>query len=242
MTWGRALPVIAVSFVFDALRSFFGMFWLFGPALAAAYCDTALSDTLATWTFGLLGAKTAATACAAGATVAGSLLSAPLIIFGTVMGMAIGLFGWLTVGLVLMMTNSRIFTEHAGHSLMAIIGLGVSELPLIGALPALTGTTWKMYHSQIKADKEAMEKYEKKNAATNLQERRQQAAELMQIQESRLDQVQQQNAAQEEMYGEEQEDSESEDEQTNVIRFPSERTYGSAVRKQNIPDELREAA
>ncbi len=234
MTWGRARPVLAISFVFDALRLFFEMFWFFGPALAAAYCTSVASGTLATWTFGSLGTKAAAAACSTVAAAGGSLLSAPLIIFGTVMAMAVGLFGWLTVGLVLMMTNSRIFTEHSGHSLMSIIGLGVSELPLIGALPALTGTTWKMYHAQIKTDAEAMKKYEKENAAAKLQERRQQAAELMQIQGARLNQVQQQDA--------EQEDDESEGMQTNVIRFPSERAYGSAVGKQNIPDEMREAA
>ena len=181
MTWGRALPVLAASFVFDALRSFFGMFWLFGPALAAAYCTAVVSGTLETWTFGLLGTKTAAAACTVAGAAAGSLLSAPLIIFGTVMAMAVGLFGWMTIGLVIMMTNARIFKEHAGHSLLSIVGLGISELPLIGALPALTGTTWRMYHTQIKTDEKAMEKYEKENAAEQLQERREQAAELMQF-------------------------------------------------------------
>ncbi len=217
MTWTKALPVIAISFVFDALRSFFGMFWLFGPALAAAYCTAVASDTLATWTFGLLGTKTAAAACATSAAAVGSLLSAPLIIFGTVMGMAVGLFGWLTIGLVIMMTNARIFKEHAGHSFLFIFGLGLSEVPLIGALPALTGSTLRMYHTQIKSDKEALKKYEKGNADAQLQERREQAAELMQNQNMQLAQAAQQAEVDNE-------------------------TYAEAERAEEIPDELREAA
>lgn len=220
----KASPILAVCLVFDAARSFFGMFWFFGPALAAAYCTTATSNTLATWTFGLLETKAAAAICATGAAAAGSLLSAPLILFGTVMGMAVGLMGWLVIGLVIMMTNARIFKDHAGHSFLFIFGLGLSEIPLIGVLPALTGSTLRMYHTQIKSDKESLRKYVAENANTQLQERRQQSAEMTQLQEARLNQIQQQNAAQEEMDDEEQSENEE-----------------SAVRGENIPDELREA-
>lgn len=243
MTWGKAVPALAIAGIFDALGFLFGMFWLFGPALAAAYCTAVAGETLATWTFGLLGTKTAGAACAAGAMAAGSLLSEPLIMFGTAMAMATEFFGWLAIGFVLMMTNARIFKEHPSHSFLFGASLGLSEIPLIGSLPVLTGATVRMYYSQIKKDKEILEKHKKESANTQLQDRRQRAAELMQIQESRLNQAQQQNAAaQEEMYGEKQEDGGSEDGKTNVIRFPSEKVYGSAVRRQNIPDKLRKAA
>ncbi len=180
MTWGKAAPVLAISAIFDALGFLFGMFWLFGPALAAAYCTAVAGETLATWTFGLLGTKTAAAVCTAGAATAGSFLSEPLIIFGTVMAMATELFGWLTIGLILMMTNARIFKEHQSHSLLFVSSLGLSEIPLIGSLPALTGATIKMYHAQIKKDKEILLKHKKESANAQLQERRQQAAKLMQ--------------------------------------------------------------
>lgn len=239
----KASPVLAVCLMFDAARLFFGIFWFFGPALAAAYCTSEVGGTLAKWTFGVLGTKTAAAVCTTGAAAAGSLLSAPLILFGTVMSMAVGLMGWLVIGLVIIMTNSRIFKDHAGHSFLFIFGLGLSEIPLIGALPALTGSTLRMYHTQIKNDKESVKRYATEHAAAQLQERRQQATEMVQLQQTRLNQIQRQNAEREEMYDEEQSENEASAEvSAEVLHFPSKRTQKEVSKKSNIPDEVREAA
>lgn len=208
MTWAKALPVLAVSFVFDALRFLFEQFWFFGPALAAAYCTAQASGAVAKWTFGLLGAKTAAAACTAGAAVAGTFLSEALVAFGIVMAMAVGLFGWLVVGLILMMTNSRIFKQHPGHSLWLVSSLLISELPLIGSIPAFTITIIKLYRTQIRNDKEDMEKYEKENAAAQLQERQRQSAEIMHARNMQLMQAQEQEVIDEERYNEEAADEE----------------------------------
>lgn len=173
MTWAKALPILAIGFVFDALRFLFEQFWFFGPALAAAYCAAKTSDVAIIG--GLL-----EKACVAGAATLGYFSGPELTVFGFVMAMAIGLLGWLTVGLALRMTNARIFKEHPGHFLWFIFSFGIAETPIIGAFPAFTSIILKMYYAQIKKDKESLRKYANENAAAQLQERRQRAAEHMQ--------------------------------------------------------------
>lgn len=176
----KASPVLAVCFVFDAVRFVFEQFWFFGPALAAVYCTANVGGVVSTWSAGLLGTKTAAAVCGASATVVGSLGAPAIAAFGVVMAIAVGLFGWMTAGLMLMMTNARIFKENEGHALWFGFSLLISEVPIIGSLPALTGVTVKMYSTQIKKDKESLKKYEKETAAARLQEQNQQTAYLMQ--------------------------------------------------------------
>lgn len=189
MTWTKALPILAISLIFDAVRLLFEMFWFFGPALAALYCTIQGSGT-AVGAFA--GVTAVATICGGVAGVAGFFGAGAIEAFGVIMAIAVGLLGWMTVGLILIMTNARIFKENAGHSLWFIGSLLISEVPIIGALPALTGTTLKMYHAQIKKDKKALVAYEKRHADEQLQERRQQAAELMQSRDA--------EQAQEEIY------------------------------------------
>lgn len=213
MTWMRALPIIAVCFVFDALRFFFGLFWFFGPALAAVYCTSEVSSILESSTFGLLGAKTSAVACSAVIGVAGYLGEPIFAAFGIIMAMVIGLFGWLTVGLALMLTNARIFKEHDNHALKLVVSLFISQVPIINSLPALTGTMVHMYHSQIKKDGESLQKYKKENADAQLQERRQRALQLMQARSAHI----------------------AESEAADTER------YNEATRDEEIPDEVRRA-
>ncbi len=178
MTWGKALPILVLSAIFDALRFLFNMFWFFGPALAALYCTSVVSDSV-----GSLGGATA-TACEAGGVVAGYFGFGVLAIFGTIMAMVVGLVGWLAVGLIMLLTNARIFKE----SLWFAGSLLASQIPFINAFPLLTVTTWKMHHAQIKRDKEALKKYEKEHADAELQERNQQIAEMQAQQAQQLQQ------------------------------------------------------
>ncbi len=180
MTWGRAVPILAVCFVFDALRFVCGQFWFIGPALAAAYCTAEVSSALPGWAVGAIGTSAVAAGCSAIAGAAGYFGSPVFTALGVIMGMAVGLIGWLTVGLAIIMTNTRLFTEHSGHSLWVVISLLISETPIIGSLPALTVTIAKLYHTQIKTDKENLKKYQKENASSLQQERRQQAVEYAQ--------------------------------------------------------------
>ena len=181
MTWGRASPILAVAAVSDALRLFFGMFWFFGPALAAAYCVAETTDVAVIG--GLL-----STACAVVAAKTGVLLSASLTTFGTVMDMAIGLFGWLAVGLWLIRTNPRIFKENTGHTVWFVGSLLVSEVPIIGTVPALSVTMWRLYHEQIKKEKQDMKRYESENATALQEEKRQQTEQFMRINAAKLEQ------------------------------------------------------
>lgn len=172
MTWTKVLPVLIISLVFDAFRLFFEMFWFFGPALAALYCTAKVS--------GVVGTTLGGFACTAGAGVVGFMGAGPLAAFGVVMAMATGLLGWMTVGLIVIMTNGRLFKENAGHSLWFIGSLMVSEVPFIGALPAITLSIVRMYRTQIKNDVIAFATFEKTRIEERNRAQQEQLAELMQ--------------------------------------------------------------
>lgn len=169
MTWAKALPVLILAGAFDLIRVFFEMFWFFGPVFAGAAAAAAAQG-------GVLGAVAGVIAGGAAATVGAPALEA----FGIIMAIAVGLIGWMTIGLVLLLTNARIFRENAGNALWFVGSLLISEVPLVGTLPALTGSMVKMYSAQIKKEKAALRAYEKAHAAEQLQERQQQSAHLMQ--------------------------------------------------------------
>lgn len=177
MTWAKASPVLVVCVIFDALRIFFEQFWFFGPALAAVACTNIVSG----WVGSLWGLTAAA--CAAAGGVLGYFGAAPIEAFGVIMAMAVGLMGWLAIGLMLIVSNARIFEENAGHALWFAGSLLISEVPIVGTIPALTIIVWRMYRTQIKKEAAALQKYESEQAAARAEEqdeRRRQAAELMQ--------------------------------------------------------------
>lgn len=186
MTWAKASPVLAVCVAFDALRMFFEQFWFFGPALAAAACTGVVSSVV-----GKLGGLTAA-ACTAGGGVLGYFGAGPIEAFGVIMAMAVGLMGWLAIGLMLIVSNARIFEENAGHALWFAGSLLVSEVPIVGTIPALTIVVWRMYHVQIKKETAALQKYESEQAAAIAAERdeqQRQAAKLIQARGTQLAQA-----------------------------------------------------
>ena len=183
MTWPQAYFILAFCVIFDALRIFFEQFWFFGPALAAAACTSVASS----WV-GSLGGLTAAT-CTAGAGVLGYFGVAPIAAFGVIMAMAVGLMGWLAVGLMLIMTNSRIFEENAGHALWFAASLLVSEVPIIGTIPALTIIVWRMYRTQIKKETAAWRQYESEQAAALAAEREEQQRQAMELMQARAAQL-----------------------------------------------------
>lgn len=189
MTWTKASPVLAVCVVFDALRIFFEQFWFFGPVLAVGICTVIAEGVVKTVTFGLLGTKTAAVTCTAAGGLLGYFGAAPIEAFGVIMAMAVGLMGWLAIGLMLIMTNSRIFEENAGHALWFAVSLLISEVPIVGTIPALTIIVWRMYHVQIKKEAAAWRQYESEQATALVEEREEQqrqAAELMQARATQL--------------------------------------------------------
>lgn len=183
MTWMKASPVLAVGVIFDALRFFFDQFWFFGPAFAGLYCASWISDKV-----GSLGGVTTAL-CGLGATAVDFFAAAPIIAFGAVMAMAVGLFGWMTVGTFLLIKNPRIFQENAGNMAWFIGSLFLSEVPIVNAAPALTLNLFKMYHTQIKKEREAFKQYQKENQE-RLQFERQQKLQLLQMQQLQLQHMQ----------------------------------------------------
>lgn len=177
MTWSKAGPVLVIAGIFDAVRLMFEMFWFFGPALAALYCTVKASGAV-----GGLGGLTAAV-CGIAAGAAGSAGAPAIETFGVVMAMATGLIGWMVIGLFLLRSNPRIFTENKAAFLVFAGGLLVSEVPIVGSVPAMTIVLWRMYRMQIHKDKKVLQAYEKERAAEQLRER-QEAAQLMQMQQA----------------------------------------------------------
>lgn len=200
MTWTKASPVLIAAVIFDGARMFFEMFWFFGPALAAALCTAAASSVL-----GGGGAATAVSGlfCSAGATAIGVLGAVPIEAFGILMSMALGFAGFLTLGLGILMTNSRIFKANATGFLWFIGSFAVSEIPLIGTLPSFTIVLYRLYHTQIKVEQAALKKYQEEQVAQQLQNRRQQAAQIAQQQNIQQAQFIEQKAANEAQYAQE---------------------------------------
>lgn len=195
MTWGKASAVLGVGLAFDALGAFFALFWVMGPAFAGLVCTGvghAITDSL--WG--------SAAVCAAGAGSAGYVLSPALTAFGAVMAMVVGLAAWGTVGLLLVLTNERIFKENSTHMLWLLGGLALDQIPMMNAIPALTPIVWRLYRAQIKKEREALAAYKEKAAALEAQQRQEQftrALQQMRTAQS-AEQQQEEAAAQEQEY------------------------------------------
>ena len=173
MTWRKATPKLIVCVTFDLLRLIFSFFWLFGPVLLTAAIAGVLSEYMWGWLAGFFAGLAGLAVGIAG--------SAVFIVLGTILAMMVGLLGWLTIVLWLVMSNPRIFHTTLAQKLWVFLGWGVSELPLFGALPMMTVTVWRMHRRQIHTDRKKHADWVTKKAAAE----RQIAAEARQIQAMR---------------------------------------------------------
>jgi hypothetical protein len=176
MTWKGAIPALAIAAVVDALGLMCEMLWFFAPALGTALCSFMVTTSNAITT--AVGNASCAILGVAGGTAAYPIL----LTAGITLSMAVGLFGWLTVGLFLVITNKRIFKANAlwfGTSLL------LEEIPFLNALPLITGVLIKMYATQIRTEKEAFAEFQKEEARQELEDRKryeaQRIAERMQM-------------------------------------------------------------
>ncbi len=163
MTWGRALPILVIAGLFDLSRAFFQLFWFFGPALAATLCTVAGTSSLGLSLFSVQGGATAAV-CSATAGAVGFLGAPAFMAFGTIMSMVMGFAGFLTLALLILLTNSRLFREP-GTLLWSIGSFALSEIPFISAFPNFTVAVWRLYHTQIKKDAHTVAEAKKKLVA-----------------------------------------------------------------------------
>ncbi len=200
MTWRKAIPTIVVAVIFDLVRIFFEWFWFLGPALGAVICTAGVNSAIGASIAGTgVAGKVVAAGCSIAAAAAGTVFSETTIVFGTVMAEATAAAGWLTVGLLIFMTNRRIFKqngEDATHVVLFYISILLSFIPIIGTIPTVSMITYKMFKFQIKIEREALKKYEEEQAAEQLADREQQFAEF----------AQQQNLQAEEEYQDEDEE------------------------------------
>jgi hypothetical protein len=163
MTWRKAAPKLIVCIIFDLLRLIFDFFWLFGPVLVGAAVGGFLASYIGSWLAGLIGG---ATGIAAGLTA-----GAVFVALGTVLGMVVGVIGWLTILLWQLVTNPRIFHTTFSQKLWVFFGWAISELPLLGGLPAMTFTNGRMFHRQIKHDRAAHQAWVVRQAKLKEQQR-----------------------------------------------------------------------
>lgn len=170
--------MLIAAVLFDLVRGFFQFFWFFGPALAGVYCTVKAS--------GAVGTTIAGAVCGAAATYGGALISEATIPFGVIMADAVGLIAFLSLGLWIVMTNARILKTVSNAPLQFAGAFAVGEIPLLGAFPVFTAILWKMYKTQIRVEKKALEEWKKENADAERQKQNQQAAELMQEQYNQL--------------------------------------------------------
>lgn len=197
MTRRGAIPILIVAGIFDLIRIFFEMFWFFGPALAGLYCTVKVSGVL-----GSLGGIVAG-ACTAGAATAGGLAFGAIEMFGIVMADAVALAGFLVLGLLVVMTNARIFKVNKSAMLWLTGSLGVSVIPIIGTFPSFFVVLRMLYKRQIKIEAAALKKWEKENADARLQERNRQIVaqtQFAQNQYAQQSQVAQQEAMNDAIY------------------------------------------
>lgn len=189
------MPVIVVAALFDILRAFFTLFWFFGPALAGATCVYKYGGV---WVVGkLLAAGCVSLAVAGG--VAGSGFTTPL---GVVMADAVGLAGFLVLGLWIVMTNARILKAVKNAPLQFAGAFAVGEIPFLGAFPVFAVILWRLYGAQIRIEQATHDKWEKENADAQLQQRNQVAARVMQIQTAQQAQLMEQEEANDAVYAE----------------------------------------
>lgn len=242
MTWLKASPIIVIAAIFWLLRMVFEMFWLFG----AVFIGLAANFAAQSWVAGHIGEGNISHAAgyiaglAAGG-AAGTFGGPELEIFGVILAMVIGFLGWMVITLALAMTNTRIFKENPGGMLWLMLGLGISEVPLVGALPGTLGVVINMYRTQIKKEKAALKQWERQHAAALQTQRQQQAVYFLQ--------QAQENAAEEAAEEDSTEQEAEEEEAANDASGDSfENTYDptaipeAANENEEIPEALQNAA
>ncbi len=236
MTWGRAIPILVLCVIFDALRFFFNMFWFFGPAMAALVCTVAGSNTSVGQ---FVGTTATAAVCSTAAGVAGFFGAVPIEAFGVIMAMAVGLIGWLTIFLIQLMNNVGIFRANFSMIIRFGLSLLLSEIPIVSALPSLTIINVTMFNIQIKKGREAEQKWEEEHATEQSGERREQAGQLMQARAAKQARLEGQKAANSASYTEPEEAAPMTSEMSdNVLPFRV-RTIRPA---REVPTGLKKAA
>src|SRR3989338_1929296 len=85
MTWGKAVPVLALCLVFDLLGLIFQFFWFFGPLL--------IGGVAGTWASGWVGSTMGTTVGTATVAVTGFFGGVALGIFGVIMAIVVGFAG-----------------------------------------------------------------------------------------------------------------------------------------------------
>ncbi len=177
MTWGKAMPVLAICLIFDLLGLIFQFFWFFGPII--------IGGVAGTWASGWVGGAAGTAVGTATGAVAGFFGGVALGVFGVIMAIAVGFMGWLFIGLLLAVMNHRIFKANEKWLFWVLFGLGVDMVPFVGALPGITGSVTKLYHTQIKQEKAAHRAWQAAHKEQEQRERAERSAQIGYLREAR---------------------------------------------------------
>jgi hypothetical protein len=173
----RKYAIVFLILALELLQLFFVFFWLTGPAVAAVGCTSVTNDLIGTDVTNL-GGKFAALVCAAAAATAGFYMSPALVSFGSVLAMVIGFFTWMTLGLILILTDSRVFIEEPRSLVWYISSLAISLIPLANGFFELTLTAWRILNAQTKKERVKLKVWEAAHAEQLAIERAQRTAAL----------------------------------------------------------------
>lgn len=228
MTLAKALPVLALAGILDLFRMFFEMFWFFGPAIASVYCSIKVENWIGS-AWGLTKAI-----CAAGAAAAGTAVSEVTIPLGVIMADAVGIIAFLLLGFLIVMTNSRLLKLVSSAPLQFAAAFALSEIPIIGTLPAFLFVLWRLYTAQIKIEGAALKQWEKDHAEEQRQERERQIAQFTQDQNAQMAQIQESQeieAANDAQYAEEDVVQESAEEERMASEAANDEQYTQEYEK-----------
>lgn len=202
MTWAAAAPILMWALIFDGVRALFEYIGIFAPiaaglvtnAVASSYLPSWLPfhDTLASASAWLIGGATAIFA------------SPELEGFGMLMALILGFAGWMLIGIMILLTNARIFKESAMTLIVMILGAALTEVPLLDGLPLITGTLWAMYSRQISTEKKQFRRWQRQQAKRQEQQKKFMRAQAVQaLAQANLEQqaveAQEESAEQEEL-------------------------------------------
>jgi hypothetical protein len=167
--------------------------------------------------------------CAGAGVAAGAAAIAATAPIGVILAEAVGLIGFLTLGLLLIMTNARIVKSVASAPWYFAGAFAFGEVPFLGALPVFSITLWRLYRSQIHAETAALKAWEKAHAAELKAERDQQEV-AQAAQQAESVQVGEQNAAANDEQFAEQEQREKDVDEAMSARMETEAANDDSYR------------
>jgi hypothetical protein len=181
MTGSKTAILIGLSLLFDAIKFMCTQLWFFGPFFIGLVGSAVTGG-------GWFGVAVGTIITTALALTAGAALE----MMGLVLAMAIGIFGWLVV--LSAMFSFRMKPFHNRSFLKTMLGMLVTEIPFVDALPSFTISVWMIIREEKKADRAALAEYKAAEAARLAREQRWQQLQQRALEEQAANDIEAQEA------------------------------------------------